>query len=260
MYIHDMNSFQLDNWILQEIELSTALEIGARSQSVRRVQEWLTLRGYPLVADGIFGIATAETVARFQQDNGLEPDGRVSPETFGLLVEPLRATLRQRLDASESVGAAIVEYAEAHLAQHPREIGGQNCGPWVRTYMKGNEGSQWAWCAGFASFLMHQAVQSLGVQAPIEGSFSCDTLVHQARQAGIFVSESDARGRAIPPGSFFLNRESDTDWTHVGVVIAADELTLTTIEGNTNDEGSREGYEVCKRTRSYTGRDFIVFD
>ena len=126
--------------------------------------------------------------------------------------------------------------------------------------MKGNEGSQWAWCAGFASFLMHQAAETLGIEAPIEGSFSCDTLVLQARQKGIFVSESDARLRAIPPGSLFLNRNTDTDWTHVGMVVAADELTLTTIEGNTNDEGSREGYEVCQRTRSYTNRDFIVFD
>jgi Putative peptidoglycan binding domain len=259
MYIQNTSTFDLDNWILQEVELAATQEVGMRGQPVRRIQEWLSLRGHPVVVDGIYGIATAEAVARFQEENGVDPDGRVSPETFALLVEPLRAALRQRLDASESLGAAIVEYAHGHLAQLPREVGGQNCGPWVRTYMRGNEGSQWAWCAGFASFLMHQAAQSLGLVAPIEGSFSCDTLVLQAKQAGLFVSESDARLRTIPPGSLFLNRESDTDWTHVGVVIAADELTLSTIEGNTNDDGSREGYEVCMRTRSYTNRDFIVF-
>lgn len=30
-----------------------------------------------------------------------------------------------------------------------------------------------------------------------------------------------------------------------------------TIEGNTNDDGSREGYEVCARTRDYNEMDFI---
>jgi hypothetical protein len=31
-----------------------------------------------------------------------------------------------------------------------------------------------------------------------------------------------------------------------------------TIEGNTNDDGSREGYEVCRRFRSYQKTDFIL--
>jgi len=30
-----------------------------------------------------------------------------------------------------------------------------------------------------------------------------------------------------------------------------------TIEGNTNDEGSPNGYEVCRRIRGYRKKDFI---
>ena len=33
--------------------------------------------------------------------------------------------------------------------------------------------------------------------------------------------------------------------------------TFATIEGNTNDEGSREGYEVCRRVRGRGSKDFI---
>lgn len=36
---------------------------------------------------------------------------------------------------------------------------------------------------------------------------------------------------------------------HVGLVEALGPDLLHTIEGNTNDEGSREGYEVCRRQR-----------
>jgi hypothetical protein len=59
------------------------------------------------------------------------------------------------------------------------------------------------------------------------------------------------------PGSFFLVRNAPTDWTHTGIVVNASDETFKTIEGNTNDDGSREGYEVCARTRGYSNMDFI---
>jgi hypothetical protein len=31
-----------------------------------------------------------------------------------------------------------------------------------------------------------------------------------------------------------------------------------TIEGNTNDEGVSNGFEVCMRSRSYKDKDFIL--
>jgi peptidoglycan hydrolase-like protein with peptidoglycan-binding domain len=36
--------------------------------------------------------------------------------------------------------------------------------------------------------------------------------------------------------------------------------TFRTIEGNTNDDGVREGYEVCARTRNYKKRDFVALE
>jgi hypothetical protein len=36
---------------------------------------------------------------------------------------------------------------------------------------------------------------------------------------------------------------------HTGFVERIDGTSIHTIEGNTNDTGSREGYEVCKRIR-----------
>ena len=166
--------------------------------------------------------------------------------------------LRQRLKVSESVKVAVLEYARAHLERNPREVGGQNKGPWVRMYMKGNHGQQWLWCAGFVSFILQQATESLSVQMPIPGSFSCDTLAAQAKSSGIFLAEDDARHREIPAGSLFLVRRTENDWSHVGIVEEANELYIRTIEGNTNDEGDREGYEVCCRSRGYTDKDFIL--
>lgn len=36
---------------------------------------------------------------------------------------------------------------------------------------------------------------------------------------------------------------------HTGIVERVEDEAIHTIEGNTNDTGSREGYEVCRRTR-----------
>ncbi len=38
----------------------------------------------------------------------------------------------------------------------------------------------------------------------------------------------------------------------------ADADVFHTIEGNTNDDGSRNGYEVCARRRGYGKKDFVL--
>ncbi len=38
---------------------------------------------------------------------------------------------------------------------------------------------------------------------------------------------------------------------HTGFVESVEGSVINTIEGNTNDTGSREGYEVCRRKRSF---------
>ena len=59
-------------------------------------------------------------------------------------------------------------------------------------------------------------------------------------------------------GSIFLVRDTATDWTHTGIVTGADLDSFDTIEGNTNDDGLREGTEVCARSRGYTAKDFVA--
>jgi hypothetical protein len=126
--------------------------------------------------------------------------------------------------------------------------------------MKGNEGPAWPWCAGFASYCIKQAHESLGVPVPIALSFSCDSLAASAKERGIFLREPAAEDRtAIPPGSLFLNRRTTTDWIHTGVVVETGSELYSTIEGNTNDDGNPEGFEVCARVRGYGKKDFIIF-
>ncbi len=226
---------------------------------VRLAQEFLCLHGFAVPVDGRFGPATAEGLRRFQRKSGLSETGDVDAKTFSELLRPVERALESIEPGARGVGQLIVAYAKQHLKENPREVGGENCGPWVRLYMDGSEGKDFPWCAGFACSIYQQACEVLGVAMPFKRSVSCDFLAVDAQWKGIFVSEKDrAKGAAVRPGSLFLCRNSPTDWTHTGLVVSTAADTFETIEGNTNDEGSREGYEVCRRIRAYKGKDFIV--
>jgi hypothetical protein len=189
----------------------------------------------------------------------LPADGVADEETFERLIEPMNGVLTPIDPQGHALGEMVVAYARQHLKQHPREVGGQNHGPWVRLYMRGNEGASWPWCAGFVCFCLKQACDSLGLKMPLTPSFSCDSLAASAKENNRFLREpAQAERNRIRPGSVFLNRRTTNDWTHTGIVLSADAEVLQTIEGNTNDEGSREGFEVCARTRGYRHKDFIL--
>lgn len=258
MYVFESLTAELAGWIRAEVEFERELAEGARGAAVKRVQEWLGFHNIGVVIDADFGAATRRSVGRFQEQSGLPTTGRVDQATFAGLVEPMLRVLRRHEDAGNDVPTATIAYGQAHLAVHPIEIGGQNRGPWVRLYTGGKEGDAWAWCSGFVSFLMHQGAETLGQDPPIMGSVSCDSVVAQGRQKGRFLAERDAQKSGVPAGSIFLVRRTASDWTHDGLVVQAHGDTFDTIEGNTNDDGSREGFEVCARSRNYVGKDFVL--
>lgn len=239
---------------MRELELERSLQEGDRGRQVRLVQEWLCFHGYGLRMDGNYGAATDYAVRAFQGERELAVDGVVGPVTFGVLVEPMRQCLALSPQDGLRPGERVAACALRHLAVHPREIGGVNRGPWVRLYMDGHEGEKWPWCAGFVSFVLRQA---LGKKAPLRGSFSCDVLALRADELALLLPGSTG-GIGITPGSIFLMRRTSQDWVHAGIVVRLDEEVFETVEGNTNDDGNRDGVEVCRRIRSYRGVDFIV--
>jgi len=244
---------------MKDLVLDKNYKKGTKGKKVRLIQEWLCLQGFHIMIDGIFGPATDYAVRQFQKRENLTVDGIVGENTFASLIQPMTNVLRSIPVDEKSLGQMIIAYSEQHRKQHPLEIGGRNKGPWVRLYMKGKEGSEWPWCAGFACFILKQACHTLEVSLPIKTSVSCDMLAGSAKEKGIFVKESKIKDKTqITPGSFFLRRRTPTDWIHTGIVIQAEDEVFHTIEGNTNDDGHREGYEVCRRIRGYKNKDFIL--
>jgi hypothetical protein len=245
-----------------ELDLARTLRRGDRGNKVRAVQEWISLNGIGLVTDGQFGPATEFAIKTFQKERGLAKSGIVGQSTFSELVAPMRQAVVGRAP-EPTLGATVVAYAKQHLERQPREVGGQNRGPWVRLYMGGNEGEPWPWCAGFVCYVLKQACRAFGVPMPIRASFSCDSLAASAQEKGRFLPERTLDRTDVRPGMLFLNPRTSADWTHVGIVVDVSSIgqdVFLSIEGNTNDSGDREGYEVCRRIRSFRGKDFIRVD
>ncbi|MBR6428108.1 MAG: peptidoglycan-binding protein [Clostridia bacterium] len=67
------------------------LKRGCTGDDVKWLQAALTLLGYPLDIDGIFGPATEAAVMQFQQDHGLTVDGMVGSQTRTAILEALAA-------------------------------------------------------------------------------------------------------------------------------------------------------------------------
>jgi hypothetical protein len=244
---------------MSDLDLDHPYKRGDNAPKVKLIQEWLCLNGVQVSTDGDFGPATETAVKQFQKQAKLTADGVVGPKTFAKLIKPMSDALKPITATGKSLGQMVVLYAQQHFRQAPREVGGQNCGPWVRLYMDGNEGEQWAWCAGFVSFVLKQACTALDASLPITPSVSCDSLAANAKERKVFLAEAAATDHSkLTPGSFFLLRRTDNDWVHTGIVTNIAAETIRTIEGNTNDDGSREGYEVCQRIRGYGTKDFVL--
>ncbi len=245
-----------------ELEWKKDIQLGDRGAAAKRVQEHLTLNGHPVVIDSDFGPATEKSLRKFQSSKGLAVTGVADRATHEALVDPMVRALHPIAGDGLGLSDLAHRYALQHVAAGAREAGGDNRGPWVRAYL-GWDGKEARWCAGFVCYALEQAAHAKGVAPPIKSSASCDTLALQAKQSGRFVPgaqlSAGSRPTKLKPGSFFLVRAAPTDWIHVGIVADADPATFDTVEGNTNDEGSPNGYEATTRVRGYAAKDFIVW-
>lgn len=250
-------------YIRRELDFPGAVTQGAGGVAVKRIQEWLGYHGNGTPIDSKFGPATDRAIQAFATRKQIAYAGSLTPAVWAALTEPMARIIALPGVAPGKPYPQLVRwFAEQHLAAHPVELGGANRGPWVRMYMKGSEGESMLWCAGFVSFVLQQAAEKAGRSAPIAGSFGCDELARQAKDAGRFVSgkavaSGDPGFAALGACGIFLVRKTASDWIHTGFAFEGDAESFLSIEGNTDHKGSANGFEVARRTRRSGANDFI---
>ena len=182
----------------------------------------LTHLGYAVGSlDGLMGPKTARAESDWYQ-NRLQPEG--TPDSF-----------------AEILALA----AESQIGQ--REFG-NNGGDAVRKYQSATwlPIGSWPWCAAFVCWCFKSASK----QSP--------TAIKRPQTAAAWDFENWARkegAKLIKPATGTKVRRGDIlvyTFSHIGIAIGDEQLDgkVSTVEGNTNSKGAREGDGVYKKTRN----------
>ena len=211
------------------------LRTGSKGVFVRVLQETLNNFGYALDVDGVFGIKTRQAVKAFQARVGILQDGIVGADTYAMLaVSPFDSNL------------FITDFAQQILLQANSKLGvrenplGSNRGRDVELFLKSiGLGGGYAWCMAFVYWAVDETAKKMGITNPL---FKTGGVLMQWNQ------RPKLRVATPQAGDIFI-MDFGGGKGHAGFVESVSNDYINTIEGNTNDEGSREGFEVCYRTR-----------
>lgn len=128
-----------------------------------------------------------------------------------------------------------------------------NSGPEVDIYLRSvGLGKGYPWCMAFVYWCVNTAAKELNLPNPL------------VKTAGVLKQWNETtlrkltiRDKGIKPGDIFI-MEFSKGRGHTGFVEKVAGGMVYTIEGNTNDDGSREGYEVARRTRALSSLKGII--
>lgn len=230
-----------------------------------------------LGVDGDFGGGTEDGVSLFQYRFGLPITGKIDEADWRMLerfyptstqapfhdggptqlfpanIYPL-ALVGMQLNEPQKT---LPSFARPYLGA--RETGNNRMGTDERMreifeaddLAPGGETDGYAWCAAFVSLCVQKLVAAYplhysGVTAPREPSVS-RFLNNWATHQKCLIFKPSSKVISPQAGDIVVYT-----FSHIGIVESLADRIATTIEGNTNDEGSREGYEVANRDRNFS--------
>ncbi|MDM0107956.1 peptidoglycan-binding protein [Variovorax sp. J22R24] len=228
------------------------------AEVVRHIQRRLNALGCgPIPEDGVFDKQMQSAVklfqARFPDVTGapLEADGRVGSLTWGALFGA--ATVPSQATAPSPLAEAAIAFALTQVGVMEDPLG-SNRGPEVDRYLKAvglnPAAGSFAWCVAFTHFCYQAAAEQLGRANPHIRTAGVLDHWNKAGSSANAVRVTKAKAIADPglvqPGSLFII-DLGQGLGHSGMVIEVADGRLVTVEGNTNDNGSRNGIGVFKR-------------
>jgi hypothetical protein len=237
--------------------------------NVRAIQKRLSELGCgPVEVDGIFGAETMEAIELFQvrsidtHGQPLVVDGRVGPMTWAAMFG--ETTVPPVFDPPTPLARAVLGFAGKEVGVMEVPLG-SNSGPRVNQYLESvGERAGLPWCAAFVYWCFENAAATLQLKNPAIRTAGAIDLWEEAARRGIQrVTTADAADchSLVRPGMVFVIATGGGHG-HVGLVEKIEGVVLTTIEGNTNNGGSREGIGVFRRTSRRIGnvnRGFVDY-
>lgn len=224
----------------------------------RAIQERLEALGIDIgEPDGDFGARTESGIKLFQTRHDIYPhDGKVGPLTWAELFAQV-----EEIDESLSAGpllTVVLDFAESEVGVK-EEPGRPNRGLRVDQYHRrvGLDPDSlkapkrgYSWCASFVYFSFDEGASKISVKNPCVRT--AGVLRHWELVDDKFKIPAAAaldNPRLIRKGSIFIVDHGE-GLGHTGLVTAVRAGRVYTIEGNTNEKGSREGNCVARKERT----------
>lgn len=157
----------------------------------------------------------------------------------------------------KSLAQHFVDLAEMQLGV--RESG-SNTGAKVREYQSATtlSGTGWPWCAALIAWGIRKAEDIYKINIPWTFSASCDVVLADLKARGLLRSKPEAGGVFLVRAKRSSGTYSETDAIHIGWVTKVQGDTFWTVEGNTNNDGGREGYAVMSHKRTISNRYYFA--
>lgn len=153
--------------------------------------------------------------------------------------------IQEDQQSNQNLSLSIIKIAKSQVGV-TESPAGSNGGPRVDQYLKSvqlNTGNYW--CMAFVYWVYQKACEEIGIKNPLVRT---GLVMGQWNLIKNAIKATNKEEGFIIPGSIFI-MDYGHDTGHTGIVIARDNGYITTIEGNTSTDGSRNGTGVFQRRR-----------
>lgn len=128
---------------------------------------------------------------------------------------------------------------------------GSNWGEPVKSYLASvGIGFPASWCMAFMYWCFKQAAKELGITTPL---LKTGGVLNAWNKAPAAIKVTDPK-----PGDIFI-QDHGHGLGHTGIVERVEGDVVHTIEGNTNTDGSRNGYAVERKIRNRNDKKIIGY-
>lgn len=159
-------------------------------------------------------------------------------------------------EMSALLPSAIVKIASAEIGTE--EVKGSNCGPRVNQYKAATNldpKEAWPWCAAFVCWVVREALKATGVKET--ATFKRPTTAGALDLENWSLRQDDSTQTRVPPRKADLLPGDIITFKfqtggHTGFAVSAPDKNgdFYSVEGNTDQAGSREGGGVFRKRRN----------
>lgn len=178
--------------------------------------------------------------------------------SFSQFVSEAQFAISDPSTAGEKLAGVLAANKDAK--EEPK---GSNKGPEVDKYLQSvGLGPGLPWCAAFVYYIFDQFSKQLGTSNPLPKTGGVMNHWSKAGEdAKITIDQARSNPNLVRPGQIFIMTRPGKGLGHTGIIVSVDpqKKTMTTMEGNTNDQLSGEGNRVGTNVRRLDQETLVGF-